>query len=87
MSYNESWSNHRDVLRQWATAGPVWCIGVNTRPLMGVEETAGLVTRNALTLGPVLRTGETTGPPTGFEATIGCDAGAGATAGLIAGLQ
>jgi len=54
---------------------------------MGVEETAGLVTRNALTLGPVLRTGETTGPPTGFEATIGCDAGAGATAGLIAGLQ
>ena len=44
---------------------------------MGVEETAGLVTRNALTLGPVLRTGETTGPAAGLEATTGCDGGAG----------
>ena len=77
MSYNESWSNHRDILRQWATTGPVWCIGVNTRPLKGVEETSVIIDKNAVTPGPVLRTGETTGPAAGFEATTGCDGGAG----------
>jgi len=54
---------------------------------MGVEETAGLVTRNGLSLGPVLGASESTGPAAGFEATTGCDGGAEATAGPTVVLQ